>query len=119
MLGFVVAGMMMVLTILVMMARTNLRRWLGYANIVDVMFTIVIIFLFHDTFSGVVAASFAGVFMSIMLWVLRCSIGCERIALKRVSIAAGVFRIYWKNISAQECRKYYYPKKWKANAVTP
>lgn len=110
--GFMIAGMMIVLTVLVMMARTNLRRWLGYANIVDVMFTIVIIALFHSTFSGVVAASFAGVFMSLMLWILRSSIGCERLSLKRVSWKRGYYAMYWKSISAAECRGNYWMLNW-------
>lgn len=112
--GFMLAGIMMVLTILIMMARMNLRRWLGYANIVDVMFTIVIIALFHDTFSGVVAASFAGVFMSIMLWVLRCSVGCERLKFVKVPLNKGLCRLRWIEISATECRQRYYPKAWNA-----
>lgn len=109
--GFLVAGMMIVMTCLVMMARTNLRRWLGYANFVDVMFTIVIIWLFHDTFSGVVAASFAGVFMSFMLWALRCSIGCDVLSVKRVRVAEGIIRLYWKHIPAKVCRQSYWVKK--------
>jgi hypothetical protein len=83
MLGFMVAGLMTVLTVLMMMARTDLLKWLGYSNIVDVLFTLIMIVLFHDTFSGVVSAAFAGVFMSGMLWILRSTMGYKKLSLVR------------------------------------
>lgn len=90
--GFMVAGMMTVLTILMVMARTDLLKWLGYANIVDVLFTVLMVYLFHDTFSGVVSASFAGVFMSGMLWVLRRTLGYKKLRIVRNK---WVVRLVW------------------------
>ena len=93
--GFMVAGVMIVLTILVMMARSNIRRWLGYANFVDILFTIIMIYLFHDTFSGIVSASFAGVFMSVMLSVLKASLGYEKLKIVRTNWYKGFYSIQW------------------------
>lgn len=83
MLGFMMAGLMTVMCILMMMARTDLLKWLGYSNCVDVVFTLIMIVLFHDTFSGVVSAAFAGVFMSSMLWVLRNTLGYKKLRVVR------------------------------------
>ena len=101
MLGFMVAGFMIVLTMIMMMARTDLLKWLGYANIVDVFFTIIMIWLFHDTFSGVVSASFAGVFMSGLLWALRGSMGCKKLMLVRRGM---LVKLEWVYISGEEIR---------------
>lgn len=100
--GFMIAGAMIVLTMFMMMARTDLLKWLGYANIVDVMFTVIMLILFHNTYGGVVAASFAGVFMSAALWVLRNWLGCKR--LHFVHRGYGVFALEWYYISGAEIR---------------
>ena len=49
---FVLVAGMVVLGTLIMMGRLNLKRFLGYPNLVDVLFTILMLYLFHDTFSG-------------------------------------------------------------------
>jgi xanthine/uracil permease len=100
MLGFMMAGLMTVVCILMMMARTDLLKWLGYSNVVDVAFTVIMIILFHDTFSGVVSASFAGVFMSGMLWTLRSVLGYKKLRIHRL-------KPVW----------VYYPAKWRQEHV--
>ena len=100
MLGFMVAGMMTVLAMLLMMARTDMLKWLGYANVVDILATFVMIYLFHDTFAGVVSASFAGVFMSGMLWMLRKTLGYKKLQIVR---AGWMVRLAWVQ----------YPPVWK------
>ena len=100
--GFMLAGAMIVLTMFMMMARTDLLKWLGYANLVDVAFTVIMLLLFHNTYGGVVAASFAGVFMSGALWVLRNWLGCKRLQLRYKGY--GVFAPEWVYISGEEIR---------------
>lgn len=100
--GFMLAGAMIVLTMFMMMARTDLLKWLGYANLVDVAFTIIMLLLFHNTYGGVVAASFAGVFMSGSLWALRNYLGCKRLHIKYKGY--GVFVLEWYYISGAEIR---------------
>lgn len=83
MIGYVFSGFCVVLCVLSMMARSNLKRWLGYANVVDIAFTLFMILLFHGTFSGVVSAATAGVWMSVLLQILRKSMGCERLVIAK------------------------------------
>lgn len=75
--GYIISGFMVVLTLLIIMQRTGMRKWLGYSNIVDITFTIVMIYLFHGTFSGVVSAAFAGVIFSFSLSALKAVMGYE------------------------------------------
>lgn len=72
-----------------------MRKFLGYAGYVDVMFTILIFALFAHTFSGVIAGTFAGLFMAIGLTIMRNMLGYER--LKRRG-----FKLVW----------VYTPGKW-------
>jgi hypothetical protein len=84
MFGFMLAGIIIVVTVFFTLCRiAPLKRWLGYATWVDVTFTVLMLVLFHDTFSGVMSAAFAGLFMAVMLTVLRKAIGFERMHLKR------------------------------------
>lgn len=101
-----------VVAILIMMARMNLKRWLGYPNATDVFVTLSLTVLMHDTFSGMVVAAFASLFLSITLWVLRSSIGAERAALryKRRYLVVPVPYIQWYSVSAQDCRPHWLAK---------
>jgi len=108
MIGLVLVAFMAVLGLLIMMGRLNLRRFLGYPNIVDITCTIIFAILFAGTFSGMVVAGFASLFLSLMLWVLRASIGAERLALywgdnheRRIP------RIYWKRIDPKDCQPHW------------
>jgi NADH:ubiquinone oxidoreductase subunit 2 (subunit N) len=103
MLGAIAAGFAVVLMIVMVMARTNIRRWLGYSNIVDVTFTVIMIWLLHGTYSGVVAAACAGVIMSLMLTVLRKCMGMERLKARRTPVRNGCVRLYWRRYAASEC----------------
>lgn len=96
MLALFISGLAVVATTLLTLARFNLRRWLGYAGFVDVAFTLVLLWLFSGTFSGVVAAAFSGITMSVMLQVLRKVLGCERMCLTRVSWRKGFIRVGWR-----------------------
>lgn len=96
MLGFMAAGLMTVMCILMLMARTDMRKWLGYSNWLDVALTVVMIIMFHGSFSGVVSAACAGVFMSCSFWILRQVLGYKRLQRRG-------WRLVWAT----------YPPKWK------
>lgn len=101
--GLIVAGFALTLTFFLVMQRTGyLRRFLGYAGIIDVLFTVLIFALFAHTFSGVIAGTFAGLFLAVGLTVLRNVCGYERLARRRVEWYKGGFRVEW----------VYYPPKW-------
>lgn len=82
--GYLIAGVVIVITVFFTLCRiAPLRRWLGYATLVDIAFTVLMLSLFHDTFSGLMAACFAGLLMAMVLTILRRSIGYERLQMYR------------------------------------
>lgn len=92
----ILAGLMTVFMVFCLMARINLKRFLGYPNTVDILFTLFCLVAMHGTFSGIVAAAFAGVFMSVGLYFVRCSIGSETLRVKRGGWKRlGVPSFYW------------------------
>lgn len=86
-----------VLGIVVMMARINLRLFLGYPNTVDILCTVVFTLLFHGTFSGMVVAAFSSIVMSGMLWALRNSIGAQKLRVIRDGLKYK-FEVYESNV---------------------
>lgn len=106
--GLIVSGFALTLTMFLVMQRTGkLKKFLGYAGMVDVMFTILIFALFAHTFSGVVAGTFAGLFLAIGLTILRNMIGYTRLKSYRVAWYHGLYR--WKWVE--------YPAKWRQRDV--
>lgn len=106
-----------VLGFLIMMGRLNLKRFLGYPNLVDIVFTVLMLLMFEGTFSGMFVAAVASLFMSLMLWVLRSSIGAERLAIRRgkFNLPTG---LYWRVIKASECQPHWISRVFMA-AVKP
>ncbi len=84
--GMIMAGFVLVVTMFVVMARINLLRFLGYSTIVDIAFTVLMFIMFAHTFSGVVAGSFAGLFMAAGLTLARKLVGYERLVFKRTGL---------------------------------
>lgn len=80
--GLIIAGICMATGAIFLMAKFNLRRFLGYAGPVDLGFTVGMLFVFAGTFSGIVAGAVAGVFLSIVLMLLRKCLGYERLTVK-------------------------------------
>lgn len=78
MIVLITAGFVLTATMFVVMARINLLRFLGYSTWVDIVFTVIMFIMFAHTFSGVVAGSFAGLFMAAFLSMARKSLGYER-----------------------------------------
>lgn len=81
MLELFLAALMMVLCIVFLLARLNLRRWLGYTVALDVVVTVTMLGLFAGTFSGVVAGAITGVIFSLTLEILKRVLGYERLTL--------------------------------------
>lgn len=95
--GLIFAGGALTLTLFLVMHRTGLLlRFLGYAGIVDIVFTVFIFALFAHTFSGTIAGTFAGLFMAIGLTVMRNMMGYERLQRRG-------FKLVW----------VYHPGKWR------
>lgn len=95
--GLIICGFALTCTLFLIMHRTGfIRRFLGYAGIVDILFTILIFGLFAHTFSGVIAGTFAGLFMAIGLTIMRNYMGYERLQRRG-------FKLVW----------VYVPGKWR------
>jgi hypothetical protein len=102
---FILIALMTVIGLIIMMARLNLRRFLGYPNAVDIGATVVFTMLFHGSFAGMVVVGFASLFLSLTLWALRSSIGAERLAIRRGKYWRPI--LYWKVIKASECAPHW------------
>jgi len=76
------AALMMVICIIFLLARLNLRRWLGYTVLLDIIVTVAMLGLFAGTFSGVVAGAITGVLFSIALEFMKRVLGYERLSLR-------------------------------------
>lgn len=98
-------GFMAVLAAVIMMSRISLKRFLGYPNLVDITFSTFFVLTFHGTFAGMVVAGFASLFLSLILWALRSSIGAERIAVKRGKWLLPV--LYWKEVPATAFKAHW------------
>lgn len=103
--GFALAGIATVITCFIMMARSDIRKWLGYSNIVDISFTVGMIYVYHTTFSGVVSASIAGIVMSVSLSLLRKALG-----YKKLVITLGR---KWMLVPTINAAWVYHPPAWK------
>lgn len=102
---FMLIALMTVIGLLIMMARINLKRFLGYPNAVDIGATVVFALLFHGTFAGMVVVGFASLMLSLSLWALRSTVGAERLAVKRGKYGRPVF--YWRAVPASECQPHW------------
>lgn len=100
--GFLVVGIVTVLSGLITMARMDIRKWLGYSNAVDIIFTIMLVALMHGSFPGIVSAAFAGIVMSAMLWILRNFMGYKKLKCVRNVWYKGGCKMTWVR----------YPAKW-------
>ena len=74
----VLVGVMMCASVLVMLYRLGIRKFLGYPNTFDVCFGILMVMEFHGTYTGMVAAGVASLTMSCILVLLRSTMGAER-----------------------------------------
>lgn len=77
--GLIVAALVMAVALILMLARLDLRKFLGYSVIVDVAFTILMFMMFMGTFSGIVAGAFSGLFMTLLLYMLKAVLGYKRL----------------------------------------
>lgn len=73
-LAFAAAASLFVLAI-----KLNLRRVLGYDAYFDVIVTLNLVGIFGGTLGGLAAAVFAGLFLSILLYIAKGLFGYERL----------------------------------------
>lgn len=82
----------------VLMIKLNIRRVLGYDVLVDLCSTALLVSMFSGTATGMAAAMFGGVILSILLLLAKLLLGYER--LERDG-----YHLRWR----------YYPPKWRTD----
>lgn len=96
---------MAMLSAIVLMARISLKKFLGYPNVIDITFSTFFVLTFHGTFAGMVVAGFASLFLSLVLWALRSSVGAERIGLKLGRYYIPM--LYWYDVPATAFKAHW------------
>lgn len=82
----------------VLMVKLNIRRVLGYDAFVDIVATAMLVSMFKGTATGMAAAMFAGVILSLLLLIAKQLLGYER--LERDGL-----HLRWR----------FYPPKWRTD----
>ena len=93
--ALILAALVLVITMLLTMARFGLKKFLGYAAVVDILFTILMFMMFAGTFSGIVAGAFAGMFMTLLLYILKGTVGYERLEFVKCSKIKFARKLAW------------------------
>lgn len=71
---------MLVAALLVTLLRViSLRRMLGYATYIDIVFSLSVFWVFAGSFAGMAAAAVSGLLMAVLLSVMRLCCGYERL----------------------------------------
>jgi hypothetical protein len=62
--------------------KLGIRRVLGYDALFDIFATLLLLWMFEGTYSGMIAASIGGLVITAELWVLKKRLGYERLEYK-------------------------------------
>lgn len=71
-------GLLSAIALIVIMARLNIRKFMGYPVLVDITGTILFCILFAGTLTGMMVAVIAGLTLSLMVYIVRQLLGFER-----------------------------------------
>lgn len=72
-------GIIAALAMLFLLFKMNIRRLLAYDVIIDIATTAGLAVLFQGTYSGMIAAAVGGVVISIVLFLMKKTMGYERL----------------------------------------
>lgn len=72
-----IAGFIAAHTILLLCFKMGIRRVLGYDAVVDILATVLLLWMFQGTYSGMVAGAAGGLIISIELALLKKYLGYE------------------------------------------
>jgi hypothetical protein len=75
-------GFLTAIVILIVQARLDLRKFMGYPATMDCLVTLLIAWLLHGTFAGMTAAAFGGLFYSIIITIIRRTYGYKTLTFK-------------------------------------
>ena len=110
-------GVLSALAILIVMMRINLRRFMGFPATLDALVVLLLIFMLHGSYVGMVAAVVGGIAFSAMITLIRRLYGYEELTRKgwvrhdgilvkrlqssRIAELNGKVKEYWH--AAKEC----------------
>lgn len=72
-------GVLSALVVLIAMSRIDIRKFMGYPAIMDILVTCLLIMMLHGSYVGMVAAVIGGLVFSGMITVIRKCMGYKRI----------------------------------------
>lgn len=72
-------GVLMAISLLIVMARLGLRKFMGYPAVLDFVVVVVLGWLLHGTFGGMTAAITGGLFFSLMITLIRKYYGWSKL----------------------------------------
>lgn len=73
------AGLIASHTLLLICFKLGIRRVLGYDVVFDIAATLLLLWMFSGTYSGMIAASIGGLVITAELWVLKRYLGYEKL----------------------------------------
>ena len=80
MLFMLLCGMLAACGILFLLAKLNIKRVLYFDVAVDVVATIALLVMFAGTFAGMMAGVIGGAIVSVVLFILKRMIGCQKLS---------------------------------------
>jgi len=75
-------GFLSAIALVIIMARINIKKFVGYPVIVDIAGSILFAILFAGTLTGMMVAVIAALTLSLIIWLIRFIMGYERFNLK-------------------------------------
>ena len=88
---YILAGVMSACGILFLLAKFNIKRVLYYEKSVDILSTISLIIIFAGTFAGMMAGIIGGAIISVVLFILKRTVGYEKPVRKG-------FKVKWVHV---------------------
>lgn len=76
-------GVLSAVALIIIMARIDIKKFMGYPVIVDIAGSILFAFIFAGTLTGMMVAVVAALTLSAVIWVVRLVMGFERFSFKR------------------------------------
>lgn len=87
MIFYVLAGIASALAILFTLFKLDIRKVLAFDIAVDVGASILLIVMFAGTFAGMMAAVIAGSIISIVLYIVKRTLGFKKLSRKGLKVA--------------------------------
>jgi len=86
--GMLIVGGLSAIGFIILLAKMNriwLRRLLGYDLYVDIIVTLGFMYFMAGTYSGAIAAVISGIIFSLILWVIKLTVGAEKLTIQNGS----------------------------------